>query len=181
MEALFNLLYQIVRPERQHKLFHIHGIHRFHIDFPDGERKFCPVDRNAEQAACDNDVILRSVFTEVFEWSQCSFAELHLVKDDQRLLFHDGLTCNMRQNRDQVIGTDVFRKGLIQLWIGFKVEVHHIFIVGAPELQNGVCLSDLPCPLQNKGLAVFAFFPRFQKAYDFPIHIQPSSRMLRIL
>ena len=53
----------------------------------------------------------------------------------------------MRQNRYQIIGADVFLKGFVQLWIGFKVEVCHIFVMGAPERQNGIGLSDLSCPL----------------------------------
>ena len=53
----------------------------------------------------------------------------------------------MGQNRYQIIGADVFGKGFVQLWVGFKVEVCHIFVVGAPELQNGIGLSDLSGPL----------------------------------
>ena len=92
-------------------------------------------------------MIVRSAFTEVFERSQCSFAELHLVEYDQCLFLYDGLACDVGQDRDQIVGADVFRKGLVQLWIGLEVEVGHVFIVGAPKLQNGIGLSDLPCAL----------------------------------
>lgn len=91
--------------------------------------------------------IIWSVLTKVFERSQRPPAKLHLVKDYQRFFLYDGLTCDMGQNRYQIIGADVFLKGFVQLWIGFKVEVCHIFIVGAPELQNGIGLSDLSCAL----------------------------------
>ena len=87
----------------------------------------------------------------------------------------------MGQNRCQIIGADVFLKGFVQLWIGFKVEVCHIFVMGAPERQNGIGLSDLSCPLSNKGLAVNAIFLRFQKAHDFSIHKQPSFGVLTIV
>ena len=147
LEALFNLLYQIVLTERQHKFLHIHRIKRFHIDLSYGKREFRPVDRNAEQAACDNDVIIWSVLAKVFERGQSPFAELHLIKDYQRFFLYDSLTCDMGQNRYQIIGADVFIKGFVQLWIGFKVEVCHIFVVGAPKLQNGIGLSDLSCAL----------------------------------
>ena len=147
LEALFNLLYQVVLTERQHKFLHIHRIKRFHIDLSYGEREFCSVDRNAEQAACNNDVVIWSVLAEVFKRSQRPFAELHLIEYNQRFFLYDSLACNMGQNRYQIIGADVFLKGFVQLWVGFKVKVCHIFIVSAPELQNGIGLSNLSCTL----------------------------------
>ena len=96
LEALFNLLYQIVLTERQHKFLHIHRIKRFHIDLSYGKREFCSVDRNTEQATCDDDVIIRSVLAKIFERSQRPFAELYLVKDYQSFFRYDGLTCDMR-------------------------------------------------------------------------------------
>ena len=147
LEAFFNLLYQIVLTESQHKFLHIHRIKRFHIDLSYGEREFCSVDRNAEQAACDNDVVIWSVLAKVFERGQSPFAKLHLIKDYQRFFLYDSLSCDMGQNRYQIIGADVFLKGFVQLWIGFKVEVCHIFVVGASKLQNGIGLSDLSCAL----------------------------------
>ena len=86
---------QIVLPERQHKLFHIHGIHRFHIDFSNREGELCTVDGDAEQTSCNNDVIIRRIFAEVFERSQRFFTELHFIKHDERLAFHDGLSSDM--------------------------------------------------------------------------------------
>jgi len=147
IKALFNLLYQIVLTESQHKFLHIHRIKRFHIDLSYGKREFRPIDRNAEQAACDDDVIIWSVLAEVFKRSQSPFAELHLIEYNQRFFLYDSLTCDMGQNRYQIIGADVFLKGFVQLWIGFKVEVCHIFVMGAPKLQNGIGLSDLSCAL----------------------------------
>ena len=96
LEALFNLLYQIVLTERQHKFLHIHRIKHFHIDLSYGKREFCSVDRNTEQATCNDDVIIRSVLAKIFERSQRSFAELHLVKDYQSFFRYNGLTCDMR-------------------------------------------------------------------------------------
>lgn len=42
--------------------------------------------------------------------------------------------------------------------------------MGAPKLQNGIGLANLPRSLQNKGLAALAFFPRFQESHNFSIH-----------
>ena len=67
LKALFNLLYQIALAECQHKFLHIHRIKRFHIDLSYGEREFRSVDCNAEQAACDDDVVIWSVLAKVFE------------------------------------------------------------------------------------------------------------------
>ena len=67
IEALFYLLHQIVLAKSQHELFHVHRIKRFHIDLSDGKGEFRPVDRNAEQTARDNDVIIRRVLAKVFE------------------------------------------------------------------------------------------------------------------
>ena len=146
-KALFDLRDQLVLAQGQHEFLHIHGIQRFHIHLSHRKRELRPVDRNAQQAARDDDVIVRGVLTEVFEGGQRPFAELHLVEYDQCLFLYDGLACDVGQDRDQIVGADVFRKGLVQLWIGLEVEVGHIFIVGAPKLQNGIGLSDLPCAL----------------------------------
>ena len=181
LEALFNLLYQIVLAERQHKFLHIHRIKRFHIDLSYRKREFLSARRNAEQAACRDDVIIRSILAKIFERSQSSFAELHLVEYNQRFFLHDGLPCDMGQNRYQIIGADVFLKGFVQLWIRFKVKVCHIFVMGASKLQNGIGLSNLSCTLQNKGLTVFTFFPRFQEAHNLSIHKQSSLKVLIIV
>ena len=92
IEAIFYLLHQIVLTESQHELLHVHRIKRFHIDLSDREREFCPVDRNAEQASRNDNVILRRVLTKVFERSQRSFAKLHLIEYYQRLFSYDGLS-----------------------------------------------------------------------------------------
>ena len=67
LEALFNLLNQIVLTERQHKFLHIHRIECFHINLSYRKREFRSVDCNAEQAACDDDVVIWSVLAKVFE------------------------------------------------------------------------------------------------------------------
>ena len=87
----------------------------------------------------------------------------------------------MGQNRYQIIGADVFLKGLIQLRIGFKIEIRYILIACAPKLQNGISLSDLSCTLQNKRFSVFILFPCFQEAHNFSVHNQTSLKVLIIV
>ena len=126
-------------------------------------------------------MILWRVLTEVFERGQSSFAELHLIEDYQSLLLDDGLTCDVGQNWNQIIGADVFLKSLVQLGIGLKIEIGDVFVVCAPELQDGVRLTDLSCTLQNKGLAVLVLFPHFQEANDFSIHNATSLKVLSVV
>ena len=50
------------------------------INLSNRKRKFCSVNGNTKQASCDNDVIIRSVFTKVFERGQGTC--LFITKDE---------------------------------------------------------------------------------------------------
>ena len=71
------------------------SLKRFHIDFPDGKREFSSVDCHTEQTACDNDVIIRSVFTKVFERSQGTC--LFITKDEVANSFFNVYLKNSRK------------------------------------------------------------------------------------
>ena len=60
------------------------------INLSNRKRKFCSVNGNTKQASCDNDVIIRSVFTKVFVnfgTTENGDGELTSVKPSQILAF----------------------------------------------------------------------------------------------
>ena len=87
-----------------------------------------------------------------FQRSQCPLTQLCFVKYEQDFLPNDYLPRKMWKDWDQIIRFNAFRKSIYQLWIGFKVKICHIFIVLAPEFQDGISLADLPCPCRINGL-----------------------------
>ena len=118
-------------------------------------------------------MILWRVLTEVFERGQSSFAELHLIEDYQGLLLDDGLTCDVGQNWNQIIGADVFLKSLVQLGIGLKIEIGDVFVVCAPELQMEYVLPTCLAPCKIRGLRCSSSFHTSRKLMIFLYIMQP--------
>ena len=65
------------------------------INLSNRKRKFCSVNGNTKQASCDNDVIIRSVFTKVFERSQGTC--LFITKDEVANSFFNVYLKNSRK------------------------------------------------------------------------------------
>lgn len=93
------------------KFLQIHGVECLHIRLAYGKRKLLAVDRHTKQAAAGDHMVFRGRFTEIFQGGQGPFAQLHFVKDDQRLFPDDGLSRDTGEQGDEITGVDAFIEG----------------------------------------------------------------------
>ena len=134
-KAILDPLHQLSFPAGQEKFLHVHRVEGLHIHLAHRERELLPVDRHAQQTAAGDHMVLRGLFAEIFQGSQRPFTQLHFIEDHQRLFPDDGLSSDSGQQGNQIAWFNAFIKCFNQVWIGFKIEISHIFIVLFPKFQ----------------------------------------------
>ena len=173
-KTVLDPLHQISLSAGQQKFLHIHRVEGFHVHLPHRERELPAVDCYPQQTAAGNHMVLRGLFAEVFQGGQRPFAQLHLIKNYQRLFPNDRLPGDAGQQGDKIAGLNTFIKSLDQAGICLEIEIGHIFIVLLSKFQQNVGFAHLPCALQNQGLAIGAVLP-VQKILCHPaLHVLPS-------
>lgn len=112
-------------------------------------RRPTAVDGHAQEAAAGDDMILRRRLAKILEGGQRPLAELHLVKDHQRLFSDDGLPRNAGEDGHQTARLNALLKSPGQARIRLKIKIGDVLIVLLAKLKQRISLAYLPRTLQN--------------------------------
>ena len=119
------------------------------------------------------DMILGGILLEVLQARQRAGGLLHLVKHDERLAGFDSDARFYRERRDDPGDVEVGIEDLAgsparkQVHVGNRVEF------AASEFPEKPGLPSLPCPLQQKGLAMLSRLPTFEIIHQGTFHNIP--------
>ena len=97
-----NTFHKLLFAQGKKKLFHVHGVHRVTVYFPDWKSIFLPVHSYTEQTSGCDDMVFRSFLAEILQGSNCTLTELDLIEDDKRIPPGNGLPADMGQDRKQI-------------------------------------------------------------------------------
>ena len=134
----------------------------------------CPQETNsyAEQAAGSRNVILRSLFTKIFQRGQRPFTGLYFIKNKEALSRNYFFTACRFQITDQTLRRYILTKKRSHRQIGFQIDIDNVAELLFPKLAQDVGFSNLPRAVQKKRLtfSVRPLFPIQKQRFDFSFH-----------
>lgn len=117
------------------------------------------VERDSQKRPSSGNHIFRSVFIEVLERSECLWAFLDLVEDDERAAFGNYLTRLKLYGGDDARDVVAKFELLLHGWVVVKVHVCDVVEVVLSELFEQPCFADLARSVEDEWLSVGFVFP----------------------
>ena len=129
--------------------------------------------RDPQQGTGAHDVVLRCVFTKIFQRCQRPGDLLHLIKD-QQCIFRVNFPARVQlQPQDQALCIQIRSKQLCHSGIGIKIDIHGIPIGLSAEFLHQPGLAHLAGSLNDQGLTTSALLPGKQVFHSHSVHIAP--------
>src|SRR5690606_5616909 len=115
-------------------------------------------------------MVLRHLFTEIFQRCDGPLTHLYLIEEDQRAAcnYFDAL-CGFKVLQD-LRGRYLGLEKRAELLLDFQVEIEHLLIMLPPELADDIGLANLTGTVDNEWHPPRIALPFFQCLADFSSH-----------